>query len=52
MLKLFPANHLALTDTLYTALNNVRAFRSVLERIRCVLNKPIQKNTLKIKLNF
>jgi hypothetical protein len=35
MLKLFPANHLALTDTLYTALNNVRAFRSILERIRC-----------------
>jgi hypothetical protein len=35
MLKLFPANHLALTDTLYTALNNVKAFRSILERIRC-----------------
>jgi hypothetical protein len=26
MLKLPPANHLALTDTLYTALNNVRAY--------------------------
>jgi hypothetical protein len=26
MLKLSPANHLALTDTLYTALNNVRAY--------------------------
>jgi hypothetical protein len=35
MLKLFPTNHLALTDTLYAALNNVRAFRSILERIRC-----------------
>jgi hypothetical protein len=35
MLKLFPANHLALTDTLYTALNNIRAFRSILELIRC-----------------
>jgi hypothetical protein len=33
MLKLFPANHLALTDTLYTVLNNVRAFRSILDRI-------------------
>jgi hypothetical protein len=35
MLKLFPANHLARTDTLYTALSNVRAFRSILEQIRC-----------------
>jgi hypothetical protein len=35
MLKLFPANQLALTDTLHTALNNVRAFRSILERIHC-----------------
>jgi hypothetical protein len=26
MLKLPPANYLALTDTLYTALNNVRAY--------------------------
>jgi hypothetical protein len=26
MLKLPSANHLALTDTLYTALNNVRAY--------------------------
>jgi hypothetical protein len=26
MLKLSPANYLALTDTLYTALNNVRAY--------------------------
>jgi hypothetical protein len=26
MLKLPPANHLALADTLYTALNNVRAY--------------------------
>jgi hypothetical protein len=26
MLKLPPANHLALTDTLYNALNNVRAY--------------------------
>jgi hypothetical protein len=34
MLKFFPAYHLALTDTLYPALNNVRAFRSILERIR------------------
>jgi hypothetical protein len=33
MLK-FPANHLPLTNTLYTALNNVTAFRSILERIR------------------
>jgi hypothetical protein len=28
MLKLPPANYLALTDTLYTALNNVRAYLS------------------------
>jgi hypothetical protein len=35
MLKLFPVNHLALTDTLYIALNNAMAFRSILERIRC-----------------
>jgi hypothetical protein len=26
MFKLPPVNHLALTDTLYTALNNVRAY--------------------------
>jgi hypothetical protein len=26
MLKLSPANHLALIDTLYTALNNVRVY--------------------------
>jgi hypothetical protein len=26
MLKLSPANHLPLTDTLYTALNNVGAY--------------------------
>jgi hypothetical protein len=33
MLKLPPANYLALTDTLYTALNNVRAYWSVSVRI-------------------
>jgi hypothetical protein len=26
MLKLLPAHHLTLTDTLYTELNNVRAY--------------------------
>jgi hypothetical protein len=26
MLKLSPGNHLALTDSLYTALNNVKAY--------------------------
>jgi hypothetical protein len=46
MLKLFPANHLALTDTLYTVLN--------MSRIRCSKSSKThtKKNTLKIKLNF
>jgi hypothetical protein len=43
MLKLFSANHLALTDTLYTALNNVKAFRSILERIRCSKSSKYMK---------
>jgi hypothetical protein len=57
MFKLFPANHLALTDTLYTALNNVRAFRfqivwSIKINLLFEINPYKKKNTLKIKLNF
>jgi hypothetical protein len=57
MFKLFPANHLALTDTLYTALNNVRAFRfqivwSIKINLLFEINPYKKKNTLKIELNF
>jgi hypothetical protein len=66
MLKLSPANYLALTDTLYTALNNVRAYlirftANSLPQIvlKCLVysNKPsivtksIEKKK-KLKLNY
>jgi hypothetical protein len=68
MLKLPPANYLAFTDTLYTALNNVRAylfrFRAnslpqivlnclVYQNKPSIVTKSIEKKLkLKIKLNF
>jgi hypothetical protein len=62
MLKLAPANYLALTDTLYTALDNVRAYlfyfsanslSQIFYIVWSIKINPLKKKiTLKIILKF